>query len=123
MRDVVDECRVVSFADCAEVYPSEQAIKRKALLAAGRKPTRRKQQVEQRPDDCGDSLDSILEFVAHVLWRPNFMGATCECTPREASDYSAFAEFAFGRGLWLHGSGVEIPTLKWQHGPKWTLKV
>ena len=116
-RDVVDECRVVSFADCTEAYPTEQAIKRKAVLAAGHKPIRRKQQVEQHRDDCGDSLDSILEFVEHVPWNPNFMGAACECTPRESSDYSAFAEFAFGRGLWLHGSGVESPMWRWQQRP------
>ena len=121
-RDVVDECRVVSFADCAEAYPTEQAIKRKAVLVAGHKPTRRKQQVEQHRDDCGDSLDSVLEFVEHVPWNPNFMGATCECTPRESSDYSAFAEFALGRGLWLHGSGVEIPMWRWQQRPQMNIE-
>ena len=121
-RDVVDECRVVSFADGAEAYPTEQAIKRKAVLAAGHKPIRRKQQVEQHRDDCGDSLDSILEFVEHVPWNPNFMGAACECTPRESSDYSAFAEFAFGRGLWLHGSGVEIPMWRWQQRPQMNIE-
>ena len=121
-RDVVDECRVVSFADCTEAYPTEQAIKRKAVLAAGHKPIRRKQQVEQHRDDCGDSLDSILEFVEHVPWNPNFMGAACECTPRESSDYSAFAEFAFGRGLWLHGSGVEIPMWRWQQRPQMNIE-
>ena len=65
----------MSFVDEVEAYPTEQAIKRKAVLASGHKPTRRKQQVEQHRDDCGDSLDSIVEFVETVPWHPHLMGA------------------------------------------------
>eukprot|EP00439_Symbiodinium_sp_Y106_P025758 s4276_g3.t1 len=74
-QDALVESRTVSFVDEVEAYPTEQAIKRKAVLASGHKPTRRKQQVEQHRDDCGDSLDSIVEFVETVPWHPHLMGA------------------------------------------------
>ncbi|CAE6956143.1 TY1B-LR4 [Symbiodinium sp. CCMP2592] len=116
-QDAFVECRTVSFVDEVEAYPTEQAIKRKAVLASGHKPTRRKQQVEQHRDDCGDSLDSIVEFVETVPWHPHLMGAMFESPLHEAESYSAIAEFAFGRGLWLHGSGVDMPMKKLQQRP------
>ena len=50
-------------------FPTEQKIAAKERAKAGHVPTRRKKQIEQKFDDCGDDvtpLESAIELPAHV---------------------------------------------------------
>ena len=106
----VRDSKAVSFCDEAVSYPTEQAIRRKAVLATGHVPKRKHQNVEQHRDDCGDSLDSILEYVEVLPWSPELMGG--ESSNVEHTGYQFYegcAEFSLGKGRWLHGSASRHP--------------
>ena len=90
-------------------YPTEQALKRKAVIASGHKPKQRLRQVEQNDDDCGESLDSILPIVDALHWSSSLMSAEAECSDTEMEEYSACSMFAWGNGRWMHGSCARSP--------------
>ena len=92
-----------------QTYPTEQAIRRKAVIAAGHQPAKRNKNVEQHRDDCGESLDSILEIVEVHSWTPALNAYLQDDDEQSSQIYPVLSEFVEGRGRWMHGSGSPGP--------------
>ena len=90
-------------------YPTEQALRRKAVLAAGHKPMRKQKDLEDHHDDCGESLDSILEVVDPMHRTFSLMTSEAQCTDAEYELFREISMFSFGSGRWLHGSNCLKP--------------
>ena len=97
-------------------YPTEQALRRREVLKAGHKPAKRRQDVEQHVDDCGDSLDSILLETSVCLWNSSLLGdSSMDSAPIQ---FFQTAEHMFAQvcpGLIMHGSEADRPRKQFVH--------
>ena len=73
-------------------------------MHSGHTPVKRKHDVEQHADDCGESLDSIIPVVDSVGWTSELMGFDSKEEDLESLVQERTFDFVYGQGRWMHGS-------------------